>query len=66
MVNTFFRKDKRLIANALAEDPSIYEYDEHYEAIERQKNQAVIEQKMADKEKKVYINSLKQKLSIFL
>ena len=44
----------------MAEDPSIYEYDEHYEVIERQKNQAVIEQKMADKEKKVYTKLLKE------
>lgn len=38
---------------AVAEDPTIFEYDSIHEKLENQRHKATVEQKEADKEKKV-------------
>lgn len=38
---------------AIAEDPTIFDYDSQYEEMQKVRDQKIIEQKEADKEKKV-------------
>ena len=48
-----FRKDKKILEKAIAEDPAIFDYDSQYEEMQKVRDQKIIEQKEADKEKKV-------------
>uniref|UniRef100_A0A914MUL2 Nuclear speckle splicing regulatory protein 1 N-terminal domain-containing protein n=1 Tax=Meloidogyne incognita TaxID=6306 RepID=A0A914MUL2_MELIC len=45
-------KDKKILEKAIAEDPTIFDYDSQYEEMQKVRDQKIIEQKEADKEKK--------------
>uniref|UniRef100_A0A914MSG5 Uncharacterized protein n=1 Tax=Meloidogyne incognita TaxID=6306 RepID=A0A914MSG5_MELIC len=47
------KKDKKILEKAIAEDPTIFDYDSQYEEMQKVRDQKIIEQKEADKEKKV-------------
>lgn len=49
---------KREHERALAQDPSIFDYDAIYDDLQAKKNEKVTEQKAADKERKVCIDHL--------
>lgn len=46
---------KREHERALAEDPTIFDYDNVYDELQAKKNQKIAEIKAADKERKVYL-----------
>lgn len=47
------RKDKKIVEQAIKEDPTIFDYDSQYEQMQKIRDQKILEQKEADKEKKV-------------
>lgn len=46
---------QRQYERALAEDPTVFDYDSIYDELKAEKNQKIVEKKAADKQRKVRI-----------